>query len=113
VPAERSWTVPATTDASEELALASAFAASTVLPLASCVAVAAAGCAVAAAGSVAPGVLSELSDVAVPVWVVVADLAGVIFGATGAVAATAVATVVAGVAVCGFTGVVVGWPVEA
>jgi hypothetical protein len=37
----------------------------------------------------------------------------VVFGATGAVAATAVATVVAGAAVCGFTGAVVGWPVDA
>jgi hypothetical protein len=75
--------------------------------------VVAAGCAVAAAGSVVPGVVSELPDLAVAVCVVAAVLEDVIFGATGVVAATAVATVVAGAAVCGFTGVGVGWPVDA
>jgi hypothetical protein len=55
-----------------------------------------------------PGVISELPDVAVPVCVVVAALVvEVAFGATGAVAATAVATVVAGAADCGFAGVAV------
>jgi hypothetical protein len=94
------------------VALPSAFAASSVLPLVSGVAVAAAGCAVAAVGSVAPGVVCEPSDDAVPVCVVVAALEGVVFGATGAVAATAVATVVAAAAVCGFTGVAVVWLVD-
>jgi hypothetical protein len=76
--------------------------------------VAAAGCAVAAAGSVEPVAVSELPDVAVAVCVAAAALEDVVvFGATGAVAATAVATVVAGAAVCGFTGVAVGWPVGA
>jgi hypothetical protein len=113
-PAERSWTVPATSGVSEGLAEASLFAASTVLPLAPCVPVAAACCAVAAAGSVAPGVVPELPDVAVAVGVAAAALEDVVvFGATGAVAATAVATVVTGTAVCGFTGVAVGWPVDA
>jgi hypothetical protein len=87
------------------LAAASVFVASVVLSLVACVAVA--GCAVAAAGSVVPGVVSELSDIAVPVGVVAAALVDVVFGATGAVAATAVATVVAGAADCGFTGVAV------
>jgi hypothetical protein len=113
-PAERSWTVPATTDVGEELAEGSLLAASTVLPLAPCVPVVAAGCAVAAAGSFVPGVVSELPDVPVPVGVAAAVLEDVVvFGATGAVAATAVATVVTGAAVCGFTGVGVGWPVDA
>src|SRR6185437_9698156 len=58
VPAERSWTVAATADVGEGLELGSAFAASIVLQLASCVPVATAGCAVAAVGSVAPGVVS-------------------------------------------------------
>ncbi len=53
-PAECSWTVPATTDVNEGLAEASALAPSTALSAASCVPVAAAGCAVAAAGSVVP-----------------------------------------------------------
>jgi hypothetical protein len=111
--AERSWTVPATTDVNEGLAEASAFAASAVLSLALCVPVA--GCAVAAAGSVVPGVVSELPDVAVVVGVAAAVLVDVAFGATAAVAATAVATVVAdaGAAGCGFTGVAVAWLVDA
>lgn len=109
VPVERSCTVPATTDVNEGLAEVSAFAASTGPLLAACVPLAAAGCAVAAAGSVVPGVVPELSDVAVAVCVALAVLEDVVFGATGAVAATAVVTVVAAAAVCGFTGVAVGW----
>jgi hypothetical protein len=83
-----------------------------VLPLASCAPEA--GCAFAVAGSVVPGAVSELSDVAVPAGVVAAaDLEGVAFTVTGAVAATAVAAVVAGAVVCGFTGASVAWPVDA
>ena len=58
-PAEWSWTVPAITGVDEGLAAASDFVASVVLSLALGVAVA--GCAVAAVGSVVPGVVSELS----------------------------------------------------
>ena len=93
--AERSWTAPSTAVVNAELAEPSAFAASTTLPLASCVVVVAAGCGeVAAAGSVVPEAGAGLSDAVVAVCVAVGVLEGVAFAVTGAVAATAAATVV-------------------
>ena len=92
------------------MAEASAFVAS--VPLSPAPGVAVVGCAAAAAGSVVPGVVAGLSDVAVPVCVVVAALVDGAFGATGAAAATTFATDVAGAAGWGLTGVADAWPVD-